>query len=963
MASNRYESLHNEIYQEISSKLERKDRESLRFAPVGTAEQVLHPDKLRRFFRSLFEPGHPALNLFADKFVTRVNERAFHRFIAVSILAGCSVTAVRAAVVKLVANDTWPIPVTGRSSICSLPIRREDHSVIFDRNETAADQFLGKQAYFCPVVIREKEEVRIDDPDYQRLPYLEEQMMGKGSFGHVYKVKIAAGHFYNSKDKTAILEPREFARKDYELTRQFNAAGEREIMERIIASSAWECPNILKNLGSLAFGTTVYSLFMPLAICDLRAYMMEHHQARPNSLDERKDLIRCAMGLAGGLDFLHNEMKTSEMDELVCYHMDLKPSNILIFSEEDRQDGQVRNIWKLSDFGMSRIKFKRSGEGVDREKDFDSWFVRRSKPHDPSASATRNERGDGTYLAPESTSSGRRMRASSDVWSLGCVLSVLFSYMEAGAEGVMQYATERASHYDAVGCDTFFVPSRHFRPARVNPVLKKTHKQLIQDASQRSLREGEIVSFALKYIEDYVLQVDQSQRSGAKQVKVMLESTFKSYQKITEGPSPPPPPAPGFFHDRILQDGLNRIISVRGNSSDDRNVDSWYLSDVESAKGCQISPDCSRIAYWTDDKIFLYSADSQLPAAGSVIESAAEYTREEGGGTFYWRSIRLTRQYLVASTTQSSFHCYIFNIDQGNLDHRYVVALPRPAISKFAISTDSRTLACVLRASEDPRKSGSLFVAPIEELIRPESRMWLTRERSLPVGLSDTPHTTSPTTSIANCWRKYALSWPAEDVTKLSFSTAVDIFFLAQPELTTQTTKHKIPVVHINLRSREQHVVYIESRGLDSATRLLTTFAPFHHELATCAVVTQERQLYIHNMAAEADTAPVRKDIKNYRLIKLMVGEKDDRMFAMARKSANHRMMLLEMKVPQHRSDELSIRELAYLPDLTEDDRFTERLCEVDGESSVLIAALVGRDRRSVYRVGVDGARMMTLWE
>lgn len=538
MVSNAYDSLHKEIYDEVYSHLARKDRESLRFAPVGTAEQVLHADKLRRFFHSLLEPGHALLDQFnatEEELVERVKRRQLQPFLVVLVIAACSVRSARKATAALLAENE---PVMGRqgTEVGSLPANREDLKTLFDGDEVDADKFLGKQAYFCPVIINHGIELKIDAIDYRRLPYLEEQDIGKGYFGHVFKVKIAKGHLIDPVQGTANLQPVEVARKDYYVSHEFDPAAEREIMEMIRASSAWECPNILKNMGSLAFGPTVYSLFMPLAICDLRAYMMEHHPTRPNSIEEKIDIIRCAMGLAGGLHFLHHEMKTPKMEDLVCYHMDLKPSNILIFSEPEA-DGKIRNIWRISDFGMSRMKIRRFSGGLGEEKNVNRWFLRRSEldVKDPSLSGTLNRRAEGTYLAPEAESGDRSMKTKSDVWSLGCVLSVLFAYMEEGRQGVVRYADERLKCNEAGASDKFVV--RGFRGAKPNPAISKTHGYLIEKANGRSSHEGGIVSSFLSYIEKHVLQIDQTKREDAKNVESMLRMTFKRYVELGENPS------------------------------------------------------------------------------------------------------------------------------------------------------------------------------------------------------------------------------------------------------------------------------------------------------------------------------------------------------------------------------------------------------------------------------------------
>ncbi|KAL2826296.1 kinase-like domain-containing protein [Aspergillus cavernicola] len=959
MAASAYNILHDEVYREVYSKLERQDHEGLRFAPIGTAERILHPDKLRRFFQSLLEPTTSVIdqfNMTDDDLLTRVIERELHEFFAILIFAGCPILTARVCTTVLIANNTWPVKSRRKISFSSLPADREDLKELFQGDDIATDKFIGKQAYFCPVVIRKGEEVRVENTDYRRLPYLDgEQKLREGAFGKVYKVKICPHHFYDPSERSTNPEPLEIARKDYEISRDPNVEKERDIMEKIFAGSSTECPNILRNLGSLAFGPTNYSLFMPLAICDLQAYMMENYQARPNSIAEKKNLISCAMGLADGLSFLHKGMKTSEMEELVCYHMDLKPRNILIFQETEG-GRPTRHIWKISDFGMARMKVRRHGKDVVGEQDVNSWFVRRSPIEGPSVSATRNPRADGTYLAPESTSQDRIMRADSDVWSLGCVLSVLFVYLEEGSKGVEEYTRARGDHDEAQGCDFFFLSSRRFRSMKVHPGVSKTHDHLIHKASERSHHEGEIVEFALRYLEDHVLQVDQSKRAGAEHVKKMLENTFKRYRRLE---AVPPAPIPeGNASSQSWSERVRRTIRPsktppRGDAVGHGDLEQWYLANIEAAKGCEIAPDCSLVAYWTDRKISLYSSGSLSP---NLAKPVAQH--ELTGDGYLWKSIRLTQSYLIASTTSPSFHCFIFNLaeglEEGVFKICYVVELTQPAISKFAISPDSRTLACILKSGVDDRQPGSLFVADITDLIARVGRV----DSNVPPG--ETPHEQSGSSSNipnAKIWWTSTLRWPATEVTNLSFSKKDDIYFVVLPEPTVRRREHRISVVHINLETRDMDILPVQSQGLDSSTiaPLFTCFAPFHRETATCAIVTREKKFHIQNIGAQDLTGPIRRDIKKYRILRLMIGSCDEKMYALARESTNYRMLLLEMTVPRSINDELCPRELAHLPDLSENDQFTERLCDTDREKCILIAALVGRDQCAVYRVGLDG--------
>ncbi|RYP57995.1 hypothetical protein DL771_011375 [Monosporascus sp. 5C6A] len=412
---------------------------------------------------------------------------------------------------------SWSMASVDYDSLCKGIYRQ-----IYQKLERKGDDRLR----FAPkVVLRHREEVRIEHPERYRLPYLEEQPLAEGSFGKVYKVRVAKGHFINPRGSTPFTvnnAPMDIARKDYVITPAFRVQREREIMETILSSSS-RSENILESFGGLEISPRIYCLFMPLAICDLRAYMMEHHTTPPNTEEAKANYIRCAEGLAGGLSFLHRGIDTLDLDKLVCYHMDLKPDNILLFQEENRW------IWKLSDFGMSCVKKRRRvDEHSEAEKDFNRWFVRRRMPErEPSIDPTRNNRGEGTYLAPESMSRNPKMTASSDVWSLGCVISVFFAYLDDGRDGVLQYQAHRMHHRKADNYDRFFIPNSDFLPNTVHPAIEKEHDKLIKSASSRGHREAKAVEFILRKLEESVLKIDQEKRISAARVKDLLGETFR----------------------------------------------------------------------------------------------------------------------------------------------------------------------------------------------------------------------------------------------------------------------------------------------------------------------------------------------------------------------------------------------------------------------------------------------------
>lgn len=536
MASEDYMNLCGVIYDQLRQRIERVEGGKFGFVTRGTAAEVLHDENLKHLLRSLGSsrfPMEPQLSINEDVFVARIKERVLHDFLAILIFARCSIAATERFVTKFIAVDEWGLglPATDKSA---LPAKHRTLKEIFE-NIPDADSFFANQAYFCALVLRKREEVRIESRDHQRPPYLDQSLLAEGAFGKVYRVRIAKGHFCDRSSEGFEYSTKtlEVARKDYIMSSEFPATSEREIMEKIFNSSAGTCKNIVENLGSLAIGKETYSLFMPLAICDLSAYMLHHYPVKPETTEAKADIIRCAVGLANGLKFLHTGMKTNDMDDLVCYHMDLKPSNVLIFRELDA-DGRPQFIWKLSDFGMARVKLRRRGQGADRVKDFNRFFKMRKKELNliSTMSKTVNRHGEGTYLAPESLSSSKSMGIGSDVWSLGCIISIVFAYLEDGSNGVIRYQDERSNHHTADGYDRFFVRAFVFRSLQVNPVVGGWHKQLIAKAMRRSIKEGEAVKGVLKNLEAAVFNIDPDSRCSAGRIMKTLQEAFKQYRSL-----------------------------------------------------------------------------------------------------------------------------------------------------------------------------------------------------------------------------------------------------------------------------------------------------------------------------------------------------------------------------------------------------------------------------------------------
>lgn len=118
------------------------------------------------------------------------------------------------------------------------------------------------------------------------------------------------------------------ARKDFELNAADRAHEKERDVLREIVRNAKKHGNIMNSLGSLEIGST-YSLFMPLALYDLKQYM-ELYPTPPKSSIQKEKIVKRAVGLAGAIVYLHDELESPVYEKLSCFHMDLKPQNILV---------------------------------------------------------------------------------------------------------------------------------------------------------------------------------------------------------------------------------------------------------------------------------------------------------------------------------------------------------------------------------------------------------------------------------------------------------------------------------------------------------------------------------------------------------------------------------------------------------------------------------------------------------
>ena len=190
----------------------------------------------------------------------------------------------------------------------------------------------------------------------------------------------------------------------------------------------------MTNLGSVYY-SNILNIFFPLADLDLDDYLYgrkQSDQIRTYPITPIA-LINEVAGLANALDYLHEGLHMADGDHFTLVHHDLKPANILVVRYPNTPVGR----WKITDFGISRLK---EVEEKADENPTCSYY------HIPSvrSSLTVPRRPAGAFQAPEVESQGEKVVGpKSDIWGLGCILSLVFAYCLGGAETVKRFEKAR----------------------------------------------------------------------------------------------------------------------------------------------------------------------------------------------------------------------------------------------------------------------------------------------------------------------------------------------------------------------------------------------------------------------------------------------------------------------------------------------------------------------------------------
>ncbi|CAI7588020.1 unnamed protein product [Penicillium pancosmium] len=458
-----------------------------RFLPHGTAQEVIrnHRGDLERLLRSVSEALAADKKLLGE--VANQIEEGLSNILAILLM-------------DRAINDTWALkqflslilqtnncmwdPLLLRDS--ELPISRAHAEHLF---EDRGESFFTTQLKFCAIVLQDKKELNCSDNAQMLcpLPYLDQKEIGSGGFGQVWRVVIEKHHLLSENGDSENRKEKLLARKDFKIQTAFEK--ELDVLREIMKQP--QKHDHLVPLLAILQQEANYSLFFPLASCDLSSYF--EHAPAPEDLDEKEAIYHRGVALAGALAFLHDGTNMS------CYHLDLKPKNILVYNERTPDE-----VWKIADFGLSSVRVSTT-----LQNDGDS---------------TMAIGVPGTYLAPECAVSGEKVCALSDVWSFGCIFSLVLTFMMEGGDGIKEFRERRGKGPSG---DTFYTEAA--RP-QVSPAVTEWFDHL-KELAFGGPCPG-VICESLDLLIDKVLLPERKERQPAKEIETRLKDIWTEISQL-----------------------------------------------------------------------------------------------------------------------------------------------------------------------------------------------------------------------------------------------------------------------------------------------------------------------------------------------------------------------------------------------------------------------------------------------
>jgi serine/threonine protein kinase len=406
--------------------------------------------------------------------------------------------------------------------------------------------------------------------------------------------------------------------------------------------------------GSLLRGS-VYSLYFEAAEHNLEKYLRSSETAIPRDALGVHAFLRRFRGLIDALDFLHNKLVSADTSENLRFaHLDLKPTNILVFMQSNERPHE---IWKIHDFGVSRVS-KRRHRGE----------VRGWKCLLPMAAASSSSSGtttirSGSFLAPE-THVGRdsdigKVKSASDVWSLGCILSLVISFLDDGPRSIEKFERDRKTGPDIIS-DHFFV-----RNKRNNHVLNPGVKCWFEKLEKRFADSDKQILLAIRNIiyllKNRILLIKPETRASSKRMEELFDNILSRLNA---------PPSINRSESIAIKRPFDkfRLLGSKEDKAREEEPKQYQLSLPLGSRRSKFSNCGEYLAYFSPEAIAFYETmrirDTPHTKTAKMCGSARAARIAQAPTGSEWVSFDISSVYLAAFTDRDYFDvsCFYLSI-------------------------------------------------------------------------------------------------------------------------------------------------------------------------------------------------------------------------------------------------------------------------------------------------------------
>lgn len=218
------------------------------------------------------------------------------------------------------------------------------------------------------------------------------------------------------------------------------------------------------------------------------------------------DIVGQLVGLAGALAKLHN-FKHGKPDSY--RHGDLKPENILIF---ERNQDTFLGIWKLADLGLT--KYHTLGT------------------EDRACSTSDAVGGTISYQPPEAVrSEPAPVSRLYDIWSMGCIILQLVTWLLYGTEKIKELTRETRSVFtqESSYWRASWTEDKGFHNVEIHPSIKRLIHEM-----RRDLKISQALLDLLSIVEDklLVIKLPHSTTRSQQGCRANAEDLYHSLRRI-----------------------------------------------------------------------------------------------------------------------------------------------------------------------------------------------------------------------------------------------------------------------------------------------------------------------------------------------------------------------------------------------------------------------------------------------